>query len=308
MLPLILFDAAVNLYLTLLFVVPLRKLYSYRNNSSSKAKSTLHTIALRSFVGSLGTLTSSVVNLTVLMVLKGEAAWICLMCCNADVLFSVLVLHWVTGRDQGSQSTHSGRGDHSLPQYGTSSRLKQKLGSGGVGKLDRFDTFSGSQNGDKGFDELGVIGTGVVTTRITAQQAPATKLMAKSRPRQSEGSVTLVISKSNPSTPPILEDEDDLTILEHTPASSPGHEDMRNNSRMGGIKVEVGHVVEVEVGQLPKLDVDVTEYKNEELGFDGDHEGDGHRHISRGRSGKRGGRDAGRDTSTEDLVEKWRAS
>lgn len=53
------------------------------------------------------------VNLTVLMVLKGEAAWICLMCCNADVLFSVLVLHWVTSKDNHGQNS---MGDTSLRQ------------------------------------------------------------------------------------------------------------------------------------------------------------------------------------------------
>lgn len=41
-------------------------------------------MALRTFIGSCATLTSSVVNLTVLMILKGEPGWICLMCCNAD--------------------------------------------------------------------------------------------------------------------------------------------------------------------------------------------------------------------------------
>jgi len=34
------------------------------------------------------------------MVLNGEAAWLCLMWCNADILFSVLVLHWVTSKDK----------------------------------------------------------------------------------------------------------------------------------------------------------------------------------------------------------------
>ncbi|CZT09660.1 uncharacterized protein RCO7_03748 [Rhynchosporium graminicola] len=89
------FDATVNLYLTLLFFIPLRSLYSYKNSPNSS----LRTIALRSFVGSLATLTSSVVNLTFLMVLKREQAWICLMLCNADILFSVIVLHWVTSKD-----------------------------------------------------------------------------------------------------------------------------------------------------------------------------------------------------------------
>lgn len=68
-------------------------------------------MAFRTFIGSCATLTSSVVNLTVLMILKGEPGWICLMCCNADILFSVLVLHWVTAIDStrsASQNSHGG--------------------------------------------------------------------------------------------------------------------------------------------------------------------------------------------------------
>ncbi|KAF2799509.1 hypothetical protein K505DRAFT_294507 [Melanomma pulvis-pyrius CBS 109.77] len=99
MFPLISFDVVVNVYLTLLFIIPLRRLYSYQHNKNTA----LHIIAFRSFVGSCATLISSVVNLTILMALKGEPGWICLMCCNADILFSALVLHWVTQVD----STHS---------------------------------------------------------------------------------------------------------------------------------------------------------------------------------------------------------
>lgn len=80
MMPLITFDVVVNVYMTILFIVPLRQLYSYKNRQNS----TLHTMAFRTFVGSCATLTSSVGNLTVLMVLKGEPGWICLLCCNAD--------------------------------------------------------------------------------------------------------------------------------------------------------------------------------------------------------------------------------
>ncbi|KAI1418145.1 hypothetical protein F5Y13DRAFT_150658 [Hypoxylon sp. FL1857] len=39
------------------------------------------------------------VNLAVLMALNGEPGWICLTCCNADILLSVLVIQWVTSRD-----------------------------------------------------------------------------------------------------------------------------------------------------------------------------------------------------------------
>lgn len=101
MLPLITFEVVVNVYLTLLFVLPLRSLYSYKTNQNPA----LNRMAFRSFVGSCATLTTSVANLTILMVLKGEPGWICLMCCNADILFCVLVLHWVSSKDKVSNST-----------------------------------------------------------------------------------------------------------------------------------------------------------------------------------------------------------
>ncbi|KAJ4990722.1 hypothetical protein SVAN01_03731 [Stagonosporopsis vannaccii] len=109
MLPLITFEVVVNIYLTLLFILPLRRLYSYRHNANPK----LNRMAFRSLVGSLATLTTSVANLTVLMVLRGEPGWICLMCCNADILFCVVVLHWVTSKDKPSSyaSTRGSRGN-----------------------------------------------------------------------------------------------------------------------------------------------------------------------------------------------------
>lgn len=96
MLPLIVFEVIVNVYLTLLFIIPLRGLHSYKTH----ANPALNRMAFRSFIGSCATLTTSVVNLTILMVLKGEPGWICLMCCNADILFCVLVLHWATSKEQ----------------------------------------------------------------------------------------------------------------------------------------------------------------------------------------------------------------
>jgi len=70
-------------------------LYSFRN----KLNMALRRTALRAFIGSCVTLTSSVANLLTIMILKGEPGYICLMCCNADILFSVLVLHWMTSTD-----------------------------------------------------------------------------------------------------------------------------------------------------------------------------------------------------------------
>jgi hypothetical protein len=100
MLPLIVFEVIVNVYLTLLFIIPLRGLHSYQTN----ANPILKRMAFRSFIGSCATLTTSVINLTILMVLKGEPGWICLMCCNADILFCVMVLHWVTSKEEKEES------------------------------------------------------------------------------------------------------------------------------------------------------------------------------------------------------------
>jgi len=200
MLPLIIFDASINLYLTLLFVIPLRSLYSYQSNSKSKSRSPVYTIALRSFVGSLGTLTSSVVNLTVLMVLRGEAAWICLMCCNADVLFSVLVLHWVTARDGGQG--RSAIGSNHSAAYGNGSRAKptKDLEGSLPSKLDRFDVYGKSYGGRKSFDD---IPTGVVT-HISAQEMPVQALRS-----QQVGSKY----RNNGTTSPIASDDDGIELV-----------------------------------------------------------------------------------------------
>ncbi|KNG52664.1 hypothetical protein TW65_00083 [Stemphylium lycopersici] len=107
MLPLITFEVVVNVYLTALFIIPLRSLYSYKKNQNPS----LRRMATRSLVGSLTTLTTSVVNLTILMILKGEPGWICLMCCNADILFCVLVLHWVTSKEKSGNTNAAASGE-----------------------------------------------------------------------------------------------------------------------------------------------------------------------------------------------------
>lgn len=79
MVPLISFDAVVNVYLTILFLIPLSSmfygafdligspsnyvtdLYSFKNIPKSPANIRLRTVAFRTFVGSCCTLVSSVV-------------------------------------------------------------------------------------------------------------------------------------------------------------------------------------------------------------------------------------------------------
>ncbi|KAF2650765.1 hypothetical protein K491DRAFT_782398 [Lophiostoma macrostomum CBS 122681] len=161
MLPLIIFEVIVNVYLTILFIIPLRKLYSYQHNSNKK----LHSIAFRTFIGSCATLTSSVVNLTILMVLKGEPGWICLMCCNADILFSVLVLHWVTQIDDEKSTHNSSNGTaHGRPDI-CSSR-------GGIPVSRRGSTniWSGSKRLSDGAGNKKVMGT--LVTECKAVKMP----------------------------------------------------------------------------------------------------------------------------------------
>jgi pectate lyase len=85
-------------------------------------------MAFRSLIGSCATLTTSVANLTVLMVLKGEPGWICLMICNADILFCVLVLHWATSKEQKPED--SAFRSHTGPSgYPRSGGAKATIGS-----------------------------------------------------------------------------------------------------------------------------------------------------------------------------------
>ncbi|KAL2274234.1 hypothetical protein FJTKL_03583 [Diaporthe vaccinii] len=107
LLPLIIFDLIVNVYLTTLFLIPLSSLHSFRNVQRSQPSLELRKIALRTFIGSLCTLTSSIVNLSVLTALNGEPGWVCLLCCNCDVLFSAIMVHWVTYHDH--VGSHKGR-------------------------------------------------------------------------------------------------------------------------------------------------------------------------------------------------------
>ncbi|RKK86890.1 hypothetical protein BFJ63_vAg8858 [Fusarium oxysporum f. sp. narcissi] len=61
MIPLIAFDAVVNVYLTILFLIPLKNLYSFKNLPKTHANSRLRSVAFRTFVGACCTLTSSIV-------------------------------------------------------------------------------------------------------------------------------------------------------------------------------------------------------------------------------------------------------
>jgi hypothetical protein len=83
----------IQIYLTAQFLFPMLGLYSYRIAQNPR----LRQVARRTLVGTVATLTSSIANISAVFALKGrEPAFICLICCTADVAFSAVVLHWVT--------------------------------------------------------------------------------------------------------------------------------------------------------------------------------------------------------------------
>ncbi|KAB5585901.1 hypothetical protein GE09DRAFT_1210488 [Coniochaeta sp. 2T2.1] len=154
MIPLIAFDVMVNVYLTIMFLVPMSNMYTFKSAQRTRSNARLKRVAMRTFVGAICTLTSSVVNLSVLMGLNGEPGWVCLMCCNGDILFSVVVIQWVTSPDQpqGSNSsskndshelgTQNGEGDAAVP-------VGRRFGSGRRNQLSDLEDYDTPDGGDE---------------------------------------------------------------------------------------------------------------------------------------------------------------
>ncbi|KAI0378262.1 hypothetical protein F5Y04DRAFT_284020 [Hypomontagnella monticulosa] len=106
--PLIVFEIVANIYLAILFLSPLRNIYLFRGPSTGPPKiPKLHSVAIRAFIGVLGTTISTIVNLIVLLALNGERGWVYLTSCNADTLFTILVIHWVTSWDNAEATGFS---------------------------------------------------------------------------------------------------------------------------------------------------------------------------------------------------------
>jgi hypothetical protein len=92
--PLVAWEVLINIYLTALFLGPLRELYSYKNQGNGYQRK----VALRTFIGVCVTLTTSVANLSVLTALDGEQGWVCLLICTSDsMLISISVWPSLTG-------------------------------------------------------------------------------------------------------------------------------------------------------------------------------------------------------------------
>ncbi|KAK1991771.1 hypothetical protein LX36DRAFT_589774, partial [Colletotrichum falcatum] len=162
-LPLISFDAAVNVYLTILFLLPLLSLHSVKYNfwkpwtldwrnrriPRSPPNIRLRKLVIRTFIGSCWTLLSSVTNLTVLMALNGEVAWLCLLCCNTDISFSALVINWITSPGQEATLrtlTRASRGVSALSPDEAASVPLDPDGNGGIGTTTKKREQKGSKN------------------------------------------------------------------------------------------------------------------------------------------------------------------
>lgn len=95
--PLLVYDLYINVFLTSMFLYPLV--------TSKLTSSGLRRLAIRTFIAALVSLTTSTVNVVVLMLLGGkELGWVNLGACGADIIVNAVAIFWVS---MGS-SRHNG--------------------------------------------------------------------------------------------------------------------------------------------------------------------------------------------------------
>ncbi|KAH7042111.1 hypothetical protein B0J12DRAFT_213997 [Macrophomina phaseolina] len=102
--PLLAFEILINIYMTLLYIFPFRKLMFKKQ--SLGPNSILQAMAYRTAIATCLMILVTVANLIGLLVLHGEPVWLCFMCCTADVAICVLLLHWVTKNDRERRGFH----------------------------------------------------------------------------------------------------------------------------------------------------------------------------------------------------------
>ncbi|CAO3689227.1 unnamed protein product [Rhizopus stolonifer] len=103
--PLLLYDFAINLYMTILFIRPLIKMGGTNLAFGSKRNSRLNEVALRTLVASVVCLVVSFANIFSLIMLSGrERGLLCMTCCTLDVTINVITVHWVTTQAPGKRS------------------------------------------------------------------------------------------------------------------------------------------------------------------------------------------------------------
>ncbi|KAK9425916.1 hypothetical protein SUNI508_12809 [Seiridium unicorne] len=102
---LLVFDSGVNLYLTVLFLIPLRNSYSF-NMDKTSGNPKLRDLVIRTFIGAVTSSVTSLLNIAVMLALNDETGWVCLISCNLDLLFDAIIVQYATSRDnKGTQTT-----------------------------------------------------------------------------------------------------------------------------------------------------------------------------------------------------------
>ncbi|KAF9004074.1 hypothetical protein BDQ17DRAFT_1241723 [Cyathus striatus] len=92
--PLLVYDLYINIFLTGMFMWPLVR--------SKIMSGGVRRLAIRTFVAALFGLTTSTVNMTVLIILHGrELGWVNLGACGGDIIVNATAIFWVSGSSYG---------------------------------------------------------------------------------------------------------------------------------------------------------------------------------------------------------------
>jgi hypothetical protein len=81
--PLTTYEICINVYLTMLFLLPLRNITHFEHGSRA-ANAQLRKMTQRCLIGAAVTCMSTGANLTAVAILEHEEAWLCLLLCNLD--------------------------------------------------------------------------------------------------------------------------------------------------------------------------------------------------------------------------------
>ncbi|KAI8093831.1 uncharacterized protein BX664DRAFT_330687 [Halteromyces radiatus] len=113
--PLLVYDFVFNLYMTVLFVLPLIKIGHDTNVDWKQTR--LHEVAKKTMMASVVCLIVSFANVTALAVLGGtERGVLCLTCCFVDVMINVVTVHWVTSQPATGKATRDTIMSYNHPQ------------------------------------------------------------------------------------------------------------------------------------------------------------------------------------------------
>lgn len=153
--PLLAYDLYINLFLTFMFLYPLVR--------SKIINAGIRRLAVRTFLAAVIALSTSTINIVVLIVLKGrELGWVSLGACGVDIMVNATAIFWVSGSKSSHQKENSSgaheRGrrqgvafsaanvDVNYPTSPGSIQLNQPMSPGSVGHFTPSASFPKSVN------------------------------------------------------------------------------------------------------------------------------------------------------------------